>query len=185
MNRRRPSWQRIFVFAALGILAVEKPATAADLPSKAPTLKAVYDWTGFYVGGHFGYGDASFGGGTNPLQLQGVFLPHSPIGLIGGFQMGYNSEFANHLVLGLEADASFTSPQDLPALAEAPFNTTLDYVGTLRGRIGYAFGRWMPFVTGGFAWGHSDSAESMDALVWIKATSCSWSGRPPGGASRA
>jgi high affinity Mn2+ porin len=36
----------------------------------------------------------------------------------------------------------------------APFNTTLDYIGTARGRIGYAFGRWMPYVTGGFAWGH-------------------------------
>ncbi len=37
----------------------------------------------------------------------------------------------------------------------APFNATLDYIGTVRGRIGYAFGRWMPYVTGGFAWGHS------------------------------
>jgi high affinity Mn2+ porin len=155
MNRRRLIWQRIFVSAALGILFVEKPATAADLPSKAPALKAVYDWTGFYVGGHFGYGDASFGGATNPLPLQGVLFPHSPTGLIGGFQMGYNRELANHLVLGVEADASFTSPEDFPALVEAPFNTTLDHVGTLRGRIGYAFGRWMPFVTGGFAWGHT------------------------------
>ena len=155
MNRRRLNWQRIFVSAALGILFVEKPATAADLPSKAPALKAVYDWTGFYVGGHFGYGDASFGGATNPLPLQGVLFPHSPTGLIGGFQMGYNRELANHLVLGVEADASFTSPEDSPALVEAPFNTTLDHVGSLRGRIGYAFGRWMPFVTGGFAWGHT------------------------------
>ena len=35
-----------------------------------------------------------------------------------------------------------------------PYNTTLDYIGTARGRIGYAFDRWMPYVTGGFAWGH-------------------------------
>jgi hypothetical protein len=77
MKRRRPGWQRIFVSAALGILAVEASATAADLPSKAPALKAVYDWTGFYVGGHFGYGDASFGGGTNPLLLQGAFATYA------------------------------------------------------------------------------------------------------------
>ena len=37
----------------------------------------------------------------------------------------------------------------------AAFNTTLDYIGTVRGRIGYAFGRWMPYVTGGLAWGHT------------------------------
>ncbi len=140
---------------ALGLFALGTPALAADLPLKAPALKAVYDWTGFYVGGHFGYGGASLGPGTNPLPLQGIFFPHSPTGLIGGYQIGYNRELANHLVLGIEADASFTSPVDEPALTPAPFKTTLDYVGTLRGRIGYAFGRWMPFVTGGFAWGHT------------------------------
>ena len=58
-------------------------------------------------------------------------------------------------MLGIEADASFTSPLDGPALTPAPFNTTLDYVGTVRGRVGYAFGTLLPYVTGGFAWGHS------------------------------
>jgi opacity protein-like surface antigen len=38
----------------------------------------------------------------------------------------------------------------------APFNSTINYVGTVRGRIGYAFGTWMPYLTGGFAWGHTD-----------------------------
>jgi high affinity Mn2+ porin len=136
-------------------LAMGSAALAADLPVKTPIRSAIYDWTGFYVGGHFGYGDASFGPGTNPFPLQGVALPHSPTGLIAGSQMGYNRELANRLVLGVEADASFTSPPDAPALMLAPFNTTLDYVGTLRGRVGYAFGRWMPYVTGGFAWGHT------------------------------
>ncbi len=131
------------------------PAAYVTKAPQAPTRLDIYDWTGFYVGGHFGYGDASFGPGTNPLPLQGVFLPHSPTGLIGGFQMGYNRQLANHLVLGVEADASFTSPLDAPAQAIAPFNTTLDYVGTLRGRVGYAFGKWMPYATGGFAWGHT------------------------------
>jgi high affinity Mn2+ porin len=133
------------------------PAVAADLPVKAPARRAVYDWTGFYVGGHFGYGDASFGPGTNPLPEQGVFLNHSATGLIGGYQIGYNRQFANRVVLGIEADSTFTSPQDVPALerAPAPFHTTIDYVGTVRGRIGYAFGRFMPYVTGGFAWGHT------------------------------
>jgi len=127
----------------------------ANFPVKAPIRSVIYDWTGFYVGGHFGYGDASFGPDTNPFPLQGALLPHSPTGLIGGFQMGYNRQLTNRVVLGVEADASFTSPPDGAALTPAPFNTTLDYVGTVRGRIGYAFGRWMPYVTGGFAWGHT------------------------------
>lgn len=130
---------------------------AADLPLKARAVKAVYDWTGFYVGGHFGYGDAGFGLGTNPLPQQGGLLPHSATGFSGGYQLGYNRQFANRVVLGIEADATFTAPTDGPALGRspAPFHTTIDYVGTVRGRIGYAFDRFMPYVTGGVAWGHT------------------------------
>ena len=77
----------------LSLLALDGAAAAADLPLKAPAFKAVYDWTGFYLGGHFGYGGGSFGPGTNPLPEQGVVFPHSITGLIGGFQAGYNSSF--------------------------------------------------------------------------------------------
>jgi high affinity Mn2+ porin len=144
----------------IGMVLANPPfAAAADrsakLAVKAPVRAAIYDWTGFYVGGHFGYGDASFGPGTNPIPLQGVFLPPGPAGLIGGFQAGYNRQFSNRLVLGVEADSSFPSPIDVPRLAPARFNTSIDYVGTLRGRVGYAFGPWMPYLTGGFAWGHT------------------------------
>ena len=126
---------------ASGVLALPAAGFAADLPLKARAAKTVYDWTGFYVGGHFGYGDAGFGPGTNPLPEQGVILPHSATGLSGGYQLGYNRQLANRVVLGIEADATFTGPTDGPALARSPvpFNTTIDYVGTVRGRIGYAF----------------------------------------------
>ena len=101
------------------------------------------------------------------------FFPHSITGLIGGYQAGYLWQFPNHVVLGIEADASFTSPLDAPALRPAPFNTTLDYVGTVRGRVGYAFGTLMPYVTGGFAWGHShvdinDAAGEIVAIARAK-----------------
>src|SRR5215813_10761625 len=148
MNRRRTTqtfWTRVVAGTALGVLVADHAATAADLPLKAPALKAVYDWTGFYVGGHFGYGGGSLGPDTNPLPLQGVLFPFSVTGLIGGYQIGYNRLFANHVVLGVEADATFTSPLDQSALGRmppVPFNTTLDYIGTVRGRVGYAFGMW-------------------------------------------
>jgi high affinity Mn2+ porin len=137
------------------VLAMCSAAAVADMPLKAPAYRAVYDWTGFYLGGHVGYGGGSFGPGTNPLPEQGVFFPHSVTGLIGGYQAGYSRQFSNHVVLGIEADASFTSPLDGPALTSTPFHTTLDYVGTVRGRVGYAFGTLLPYATGGLAWGHS------------------------------
>ena len=56
----------------------------------------------------------SFGPGTNPLPEQGVVLPHSATGLSGGYQLGYNRQFANRVVLGIEADATFTGPARRP-----------------------------------------------------------------------
>ncbi|UQD81857.1 carbohydrate porin [Bradyrhizobium elkanii USDA 76] len=141
--------------AALGAATFGAPAIAADLALKSPAARAVYSWTGFYVGAHVGYGDGTLGPGTNPILEQGVFFPPTITGGIGGFQVGYNKEFANRFVLGVEADATFTGPTDLPRRVLGPFNSSIDYVGTLRGRAGYSFGTWMPYVTGGFAWGHS------------------------------
>ncbi|HAP13753.1 MAG TPA: cell envelope biogenesis protein OmpA, partial [Afipia sp.] len=141
---------------ALGATSLDV-ARAADaaLPLKAPRAAPVFDWSGLYVGGHAGYGGGTFGPGTNPLPQQGIFFPHSITGLIGGYQAGYNLQLANKWVLGFEADISFTSPLDRPKLVPAPFHTTFDYFGTARGRIGYAFGTWLPYVTGGAAWGRT------------------------------
>ena len=147
---------RIAAGAALGAAAFGTPAAAADMAVKSPAMNAaVYSWTGFYVGGHVGYGDGSLGPDTNPLPLQGVFFPHSVTGGIGGFQVGYNHQLANRFVLGVEADATFVGPIDLPRRRLGPFNSSIDYVGTVRGRAGYSFGTWMPYITGGFAWGRS------------------------------
>jgi high affinity Mn2+ porin len=145
----------VFAGAGVGLLAFGAPASAADLPFKAPVSRTLYDWSGWYLGGHVGYGGGSFGPGTNPLPEQGVVFPHSITGLIGGYQAGYSRQLSNRVVLGIEADASFTGPLDVVAVSDAPFHTTIDYVGTVRGRVGYAFGSLLPYVTGGLAWGHT------------------------------
>ena len=148
----------IGVTGSLGAMLISLPARAADVALKAPALRAVYNWAGFYAGGHFGYRGGSFGPSTHPLPEQGAFLPTSATGLIGGYQLGYNWQLANGVVLGIEGDSTFTSYPDVPAqerMGPVPFHTTIDYVGTVRGRIGYAFDRFMPSVTGGFVWGHT------------------------------
>jgi high affinity Mn2+ porin len=165
--------KRTFASVALGLLALESPAGAADMPVKAPIPTALYNWTGFYMGGHVGYGSGSFGPGTNPVPLQGLILPHSITGLTGGYQAGYNHQFANRLVLGAEVDVTFMGPLDRPRLTPAPFNTTLDYLATARGRLGYAAGNWLPYVTGGLAWAHShvDLNDANDSIFAARARS--------------
>ena len=142
-----------------GLLAGCSFALAADqangFPIKVPSRSVGDDWSGLYVGGHVGYGGGSFGPATNPLPQQGVFFPPSLTGLIGGYQAGFNLQLPNRLVLGVEVDASFTSPLDRPRLQAAPFHTAFDYFATARGRLGYAFGRLLPYMTGGVAWGQT------------------------------
>src|SRR5438105_1400934 len=89
--------------------AVGADSTVAPLPVKA-AAQTRYDWTGFYVGGHFGYGWGSLGPGANAIPSTGTILPTSVTGLIGGFQAGYNLHLPNSFVVGLETDVTFQSP---------------------------------------------------------------------------
>src|SRR5664279_5365733 len=78
MTRRSRSWERILAGVGFSLLACDGAVLAADLPLKATVSKTVYDWTGFYVGGHFGYaaGDtgwtATEAGAAGP-SLNGAF----------------------------------------------------------------------------------------------------------------
>jgi high affinity Mn2+ porin len=136
----------------LGVIALDGNAVAADLPMKA-RLQPAYDWSGFYLGAHVGYGDAKLGPNAIPLLAQGVFLPPSPTGILGGYQAGYNRQFSNNVVLGIEVDATFIGPTDTARLGNDTYQTTFDYLATARGRVGYAIGTWLPYATAGFAWG--------------------------------
>ena len=113
------------------------------------------DWSGTYVGAHFGYGGGTLGPGTNAIPLQGVIFPPSPTGLIGGYQAGINWQLRSGWVLGVEADATFPSPRDPARDVPRSFETAPEMFATARGRIGHAFGALLPYATGGFAFGRT------------------------------
>ena len=80
------------VVASLSSLAwAAVPSLAADIPLKAPPLVvAVWNWTGFYVGGNLGY---SFGNATTSWTVGGLPLGSTSAamdGVLGGAQAGYN-----------------------------------------------------------------------------------------------
>src|SRR5712664_3877823 len=107
MNTPRRSWKRATAGFGLGVLALADPALTADMPLKAPALKSVYDWTGFYVGAHAGFGRGSSSAVlTDPAASTtgNVFD-----GMIGGVQAGYNYRLASGFLLGVEADISLPS----------------------------------------------------------------------------
>ena len=157
MKRCRRSLGRVISGAGLAVIAIDGPAHAADvsLPVTAPHIQAVFDWTGLYIGAHAGYGSGSSHAVlTDPLTAT---TSNSLGGMIGGVQAGYNFLLPSGMLLGVEADMSFpnylTSNSVVSSLATAGSDVTeqLDYLGTARGRVGYAAGPWLVYGTGGLA----------------------------------
>jgi high affinity Mn2+ porin len=113
------------------------------------------NWGGWYAGAQVGYA---------PGNASATITQSVPIGssttfgrLDGGLHFGYNEIFSSRLIVGAEADISF------PDFFEdgAAFSTgtprgdtiteNIDFVSTLRGRLGYASNRWLLYGTGGVA----------------------------------
>ncbi|WP_158658825.1 TonB-dependent siderophore receptor [Methylocystis bryophila] len=156
---------------------IVKGPALGDLPSHkgGPLLPAAYaaNWTGFYLGGQAGYGWGDNHGAYNystpigfvaPIGVVGAgALSHDAQGVIFGAHAGYNRQFESDLVLGLEASvdgATLMRRETVGATNASADQAVLtsmvqsDIQGSLRGRAGYAFGRLLPYVTGGLAIGH-------------------------------
>lgn len=169
-------------FAAAAVLAVSAgAASAADLaPSyvKAP-VAAVYDWTGFYVGGSVGGGwqrsataynsDPSYALGPGLFifaldnGVQASSLTQNGSGVLGGVTLGYNWQ-RSAVLLGVEGDWSWSGIKGVnsvapPAAFFYPVLTTTtetrtDWLATLRGRLGFVVApQTLLFATGGLAIG--------------------------------
>src|ERR1700759_5083854 len=96
----RGTTMKKFLLGAPALAALAAPAAAADLGArpyaKAPAYTApqvVYNWTGFYIGGHVGGAFAS-NSGLNGND-DGRFM--------GGVQGGFDYQFAPNWVIGAEA----------------------------------------------------------------------------------
>jgi high affinity Mn2+ porin len=162
------------MIAAMALGALAARAEAAELPVKAPPPQpaAEYNWTGLYVGAH--YGDAW---GMSNWSARGaagsfsVYQPYDPFSDTGsrfaGVQAGYDTMLPNRFVVGAVADVSFPSFQNAaglsiggsstftaPGIGMESYSETMLMFGTLRGRVGYAPGNWLFYATGGFAWGY-------------------------------
>lgn len=159
------------------------PACAADLPARKdppPAPPAAFTWTGFHIGYNRGYGGSVYEanvGLANPL-LGGTAtrtLDQGSGWFVGG-QAGYDYQFANGAVLGVETDMQWsdiksshqaTTAASNPLLATyANTSQNLEWFGTTRARLGYSFGRLLPYVTGGVAYG-GISASGVQAVAGL------------------
>src|SRR4249919_496434 len=129
------------LIGAAALAAMAAPAFAADMPprpyTKAPAYTApavVYNWTGFYIGGHVG---GAFAGNDS---LQG-----SDARFVGGVQGGFDYQFAPNWVFGAEAQYSWLNSGNNNNGVLFPGGTlvtgrTADQIGSVTGRLGYTWG---------------------------------------------
>jgi outer membrane immunogenic protein len=123
-------------------------AAAADLPpyyQPGPAYNPIYTWTGFYVG-------INGGGGWGSSQWDAVNSFDVSGGLIGG-TVGYNWQFGQ-AVLGAEGDIDWSGIKGTSTvLCPGGCETRNKWLATVRGRLGLSFDRFLPYVTGGLAFG--------------------------------
>lgn len=134
-------------------------AHAADFQERV--APGPYDWTGAYAGvfagvatGDFDYEAGAVGG---PVALG---LGVSGGGMFGGAQVGYDWQTGSW-VLGAVADIALSGQEaelsaNLVGLGTVSAESQLKYLGTVRGRAGYAFDRALVYGHGGFAYGRTE-----------------------------
>ena len=135
----------------------------------------VYSWTGFYVGGHAGLAT-----GYTEAQVPGfggfADTDFSMDGGIYGGHVGYNYQ-TGAWVFGIEGTYSGSNVEgNGTSLVVFNVQRELDWLATVEGRLGYAFGRSMIYARGGCAWGKLDTDVSIAGfnILSVDATHNGW-----------
>lgn len=140
------------------LFAVAGSALAADVVVQE--AEPIYNWSGVYVGAQAGY---AWGDSTYNVDTNSAFVPYDPNGWFGGIFSGYNYQFNNDVVVGVEGDFSFSDVKAGRTIIYIPDpfpgeygDSQVKWQGTVRGRLGYAVDRFLPYVTGGVAFAKYD-----------------------------
>lgn len=173
----QPGPGRAFYASLTGQFGGSNPARRWQPPVFArKAVASGTDWSGFYAGAHAGWGSARKNSEVTALDGMPGGVPGTESGSHGftgvsfvrdnqyGGQVGFNHQFANRVVAGIVADysrLSFSHRQDTLAVEgnlagttnlQASTRTSLDWMSTVRGRLGYGFDSGvLVYATGGAA----------------------------------
>lgn len=161
----------------IAIAGLTGQALAADMAVKAaPPIAPLMTWTGFYVGIN---GGGAVMNGPSMSYVDGAINAYVPVTAnpssgtsgIAGFHLGYNYQMPNNWVLGVEGDWDWTNLKNSAAtglLCSGPpfrgqcggvsvltdnafFQTSINWLASVRGRLGYSSNQWLLYGTGGVA----------------------------------
>lgn len=160
--------------AFLGLAATATVAVLAAMGAASPASAQDGKGAGFYVGitGGYASGEADVDGRLRRDSSK----PGSPLvseegksdlegGMIGGL-VGMDYSFGNGFVLGAVGDLSWMNasgnadvePKVInPSGSDYNVDTSLNWLGTVRGRVGFEVGKALIYGTGGLAFGTVDA----------------------------
>lgn len=163
------------LFASIIFVAVAPPAIAADLVygNPAPSYASQSElgetnWTGGYVGAFGGIASGNF----EYSASDGTSSEVSGGGALGGLQAGYDFQIGKAVVGGvvdialtnIEADVTI---RDRTGSTETSTSASsqVDYLGTVRGRVGYGMDRVLAYAHGGLAYGKTETETSQSERI--------------------
>ncbi|WP_341862470.1 outer membrane beta-barrel protein [Gymnodinialimonas sp. 57CJ19] len=122
---------------------------AALILTATATQATAQDWSGAYAGGQLGFSQAA-NTGANPNPAINFFWDDEVTGAVAGAFAGYNFQYSNGAVIGVEADVMFGDVSG-EVLAQGTFPNNFMGVAygttaSLRARAGYDMGRYMPYI---------------------------------------
>jgi outer membrane immunogenic protein len=142
------------LLAGASLFVLTSASMAADMPAPMPMEAAVmpYSWAGAYVGIHGGWA-------WGEQELDGIEVSDELEGFVIGGQVGYNWQW-DSIVFGIEADGSYSDQEDDFGIGAS---SEVDYLASVRGRVGWAWDRFLIYGTGGAAFaGNSISVPGDD-----------------------
>jgi outer membrane immunogenic protein len=177
----------------LVVLGSAAPARAADLAAPpytkgpGPTMAAIYDWSGFYIGANGGWGSSR--NCWNSAILGAVFIGdegcHDATGGVAGGQIGYRWQ-SSAWVFGLEAQGDWAdlrgSNPSASFFLSTPGDVTnrskIDAFGLFTGQVGYSWNNVLFYAKGGAAVTRDvyDAIGTFSGNVGARATESRWGG---------
>lgn len=169
---------KFLIAASVAALTAATAANAADIIRNEPApvvVAPMFSWTGAFAGVQIGgkWSDTNLnirekGDVADPFKKG--FAP-DPSGFMGGIYAGYNYQFTNNIVLGVDTDFAWADMskgssadylvEDSKGVASAVSlkgKLKEKWSGATRVRVGYAMDRWMPYLAGGVAYAKVNSS---------------------------
>ncbi len=153
--------------AVLGLVFGAGSAFAGDGGDMTRTC-GVGPFTGAYVGAHIGYAQQSL---DISDKLNGGGWGDDDGAFTGGVLSGYNIQ-CGKLLVGYEGDINFLDTSATVTVDTARLESSLDWYGTSRVRLGFIHNdNMLIYITGGLAYGDVQHTFSDSSLGFRKSTS--------------